>query len=135
MKFTFFSAICTASLYVLFFAPQSVSAQVKSIDSYTQTALDADKRAKELYQPVQTLESSFQKKVDKKTKYALVEAYMKFGNYMMLESPVSPRSKYRPALKAYNRVLELDKSNEEAAKNKKQIEDIYTQMGMPIPKD
>jgi hypothetical protein len=48
---------------------------------------------------------------------------------------VPPRQKYRPALKAYNAVLALQPDNPEAAKNKKTIEDIYTQMGLPIPKD
>jgi hypothetical protein len=36
-------------------------------------------------------------------------------------------------LKKYRRVLELDPGNTEASENKKQIEDIYQSMGMPIP--
>ena len=39
----------------------------------------------------------------------------------------------RPALKYYREVLKADPKNEEALKNKKQIEDIYESMGMPIP--
>jgi hypothetical protein len=51
----------------------------------------------------------------------------------MFEANLSPKKKYKPALKRYRRVLELDPSNKEAADNKKQIEDIYQSMGMPIP--
>lgn len=104
-------------------------------DSLTATALKQDGNASTLWAPVEKLEVSYAKSQDKKTKASLVEAYMKFGKYLMFDAPLSPRLKYRPSLRAFNRVLTLDKSNEEAAANKKQIEDIYTQMGQPIPKD
>ncbi|MEO8399122.1 MAG: hypothetical protein ABI550_04810 [Ignavibacteriaceae bacterium] len=55
------------------------------------------------------------------------------GNYLEFEANLPAREKYRPALKYFRKVLELDSSNQEAAKNKKEIEDIYIQMGMPIP--
>ncbi len=55
------------------------------------------------------------------------------ANYLMFDATLSPRDKYRPALKYYRKVLEINPKNQEAAKNKKQIEDIYVQMGMPIP--
>jgi hypothetical protein len=102
------------------------------IDSTTQKALDSDAKAKELYAKVKAIEDGG-KASEKKSE--AIAAYMEFGNYMMFKAPVSPRIKYRPALKAYSRVLELEASNAEAAKNKKMIEDIYNQMGLPIPKD
>jgi hypothetical protein len=102
------------------------------IDSTTQKALDSDAKAKELYAKVKAIEDGG-KASEKKTE--AIAAYMEFGNYMMFKAPVSPRIKYRPALKAYSRVLELEANNAEAAKNKKMIEDIYNQMGLPIPKD
>jgi tetratricopeptide (TPR) repeat protein len=55
------------------------------------------------------------------------------ANYLMFEANLSPKKKYKPALKRYRRVLELDPANEEAKQNKQQIEDIYQSMGMPIP--
>lgn len=55
------------------------------------------------------------------------------ANYLMFEANLSPKKKYKPALQRYRRVLELDPNNLEAAENKKQIEDIYQSMGMPIP--
>jgi tetratricopeptide (TPR) repeat protein len=98
------------------------------LDENTKSALSQDSKAKELYEKVEAASSSGDK-------VSLIAAYLNFGNYMMFESSVPPRQKYRPALKAYNAVLALQPDNPEAAKNKKTIEDIYTQMGLPIPKD
>jgi hypothetical protein len=53
----------------------------------------------------------------------------------MFEANLSPKKKYKPALKHYRRILELDPSNAEAQRNKTQIEEIYTSMGRPIPND
>lgn len=57
------------------------------------------------------------------------------ANYLMFEAGLPAKEKYRPALKYYRKVLELDPKNSEAMTNKKQIEDIYESMGMPVPKD
>ncbi len=122
-------------LFLLFFALSfsACSGQDKKfalppLDTHTKNALAQDKKAKELYQKIEQAASSGDK-------VSLIAAYLNFGNYMMFESSVPPRQKYRPALKAYNAVLALQPDNPEAAKNKKMIEDIYTQMGLPIPND
>jgi hypothetical protein len=52
----------------------------------------------------------------------------------MFDADLPAKEKYRPALKYYRMVLEADPSNEEAIKNKTEIERIYESMGMPIPK-
>lgn len=62
-----------------------------------------------------------------------VKKCMAAANYLMFDSNLPAKEKYRPALKYYRKVLELEPKNEEAQKNKKQIEDIYESMGMPIP--
>ncbi|MCY7362170.1 MAG: hypothetical protein LH629_08920 [Ignavibacteria bacterium] len=64
----------------------------------------------------------------------VVSSCMAAANYLMFEAGLPPKEKYRPALKYYREVLKADPENEEALKNKKQIEDIYESMGMPIPK-
>jgi hypothetical protein len=51
----------------------------------------------------------------------------------MFEANLSQKKKYKPALQRYNKVLEVDPKNSEAMENKKQIEDIYQSMGMPVP--
>jgi tetratricopeptide (TPR) repeat protein len=88
-------------------------------DKLTKEADDADAK----YQSTKT-------EADKKE---AVEKQMAAANFMMFEANLSPKKKYRTALKRYRRVLEIDPNNEEAARNKKTIEDIYRQMGMPIP--
>ncbi|MDW8467488.1 MAG: hypothetical protein RML35_15420 [Chloroherpetonaceae bacterium] len=102
------------------------------IDSTTQAALKADKKASDLYAKVRAIEESG-KAQEKKAE--LVKAYMEFANYMTFSAPVPPAIKYQPALKAYQRVLELEPNHAEAMKNKQQIEEIYKAMGRPIPQD
>ena len=69
---------------------------------------------------------------DAKLKEKTAEAHYKAGHTMML-SALSPRVKYRGALKHFRRCLELNPKHKEAAAEKKQIEDIYKQMGRPVP--
>lgn len=66
-------------------------------------------------------------------KKEVVATCVSAGNYLMFEANLPAREKYRPALKYYRKALELDPTNKDAMTNKKQIEDIYEQMGMPIP--
>ncbi len=66
-------------------------------------------------------------------KKAVVEKNLAAGNYMMFEANVPPKEKYRPALKYYRNVLAVDPKNSEAIVNKDKIEEIYNQMGLPIP--
>jgi tetratricopeptide (TPR) repeat protein len=70
---------------------------------------------------------------DAKKKDAYVKATVKIGTATMLADSLEARVKYRAALKYYREALKLDPANKEALNNKKMIEDIYTQMGRPIP--
>lgn len=71
---------------------------------------------------------------DAALKMKTAEAYFKAGHTLEYSDKLSPRTRYRGALKLYKRTLELNPKHAEAAKEKKQIEDIYKQMGMPVPK-
>jgi hypothetical protein len=92
-----------------------------------------DKKADELSKAAYDFENNFKK--DNNLKKELVTKHMAAGNYLMFDANLSPKKKYRPALKHYRRVLELDANNAEAQRNKTQIEEIYTSMGRPIPQD
>jgi hypothetical protein len=92
-----------------------------------------DTKAEQLTKDADDADAKYVKTKSDADKKATVEKQMTAANYLMFEADLTPKKKYRPALKRYNRVLELDPSNKEAAANKKQIEDIYQQMGMPIP--
>ncbi len=71
---------------------------------------------------------------DAKLKMQTAEANYKAGHAMMFSAPLPPRVKYRGALVHFRRALELNPKHKLAAEEKKTIEDIYTQMGMPVPK-
>jgi tetratricopeptide (TPR) repeat protein len=92
-----------------------------------------DKKADELSKAAYDFENNFKK--DNNLKKDLITKHMTAGNYLMFEANLSPKKKYKPALKHYRRVLELDPTNAEAQRNKTQIEEIYTSMGREIPKD
>lgn len=71
---------------------------------------------------------------DAKLKKEVATAAYEAGHYIEYDKPgLMPREKYRPSLKLYRRALELDPKHEKAAFEAKQIEDIYKQMGMPVP--
>jgi Flp pilus assembly protein TadD len=92
-----------------------------------------DKKADELTKAAFDFENNYKK--DSNLKKELITKHMTAGNYLMFEANLSPKKKYKPALKHYRRVLELDPNNVEAQRNKTQIEEIYTSMGRPIPQD
>ncbi len=92
-----------------------------------------DKKADELSKAAYDFENNYSK--DNNLKKDLIAKHMTAGNYLMFDANLSPKKKYKPALKHYRRVLELDPSNAEAQRNKTQIEEIYTSMGREIPKD
>ena len=60
-------------------------------------------------------------------------AYVGQGDTFMTNDALAPRMKYPQALKSYRKALEYDKTNKQAAAQIKTIEDIYKQMGRPIP--
>ena len=70
---------------------------------------------------------------DAKLKQQAAEANYQVGYTMMTNPELPPRVKYRGALKLFRRALALNPKHAKAAADRKQIEDIYSQMGMPIP--
>ena len=92
-----------------------------------------DKLAENLTKAADDADAKYQKSKSDEDKKAAVEKQMEAANYLMFQADLPPKQKYRPALKRYRRVLELDPGNKEAAANKQQIEDIYKSMGMEIP--
>lgn len=70
---------------------------------------------------------------DAKAKKAYIDATVSLGNVVMFSPALAPRQKYPRALALYREALKLDPKNKTALANKKTIEDIYRQMGRPIP--
>jgi tetratricopeptide (TPR) repeat protein len=94
---------------------------------------DDEKLVEELTKEADEADTKYQKTKSEADKKEAIERQMEAANYLMFQADLPPKEKYRPALKRYRRVLELDPNNKEAYANKKQIEDIYESMGRPIP--
>jgi tetratricopeptide (TPR) repeat protein len=92
-----------------------------------------DVKADKLTKEADDADTQYQKTKSDADKKIAIEKEMAAANHLMFEANLSPKKKYRPALRRYRRVLELDPFNPEAQKNKQQLEDIYRSMGMPIP--
>lgn len=70
---------------------------------------------------------------DAEVNKTLAEAHLKYGDSFMYNENLPPRQKYAPALKQYRAVVGLDPNNKDAKGKITLIENIYKQMGRPIP--
>jgi tetratricopeptide (TPR) repeat protein len=70
---------------------------------------------------------------DTKLRAKAAEAYYVAGHTSMVSPKLGPKAKYRGALKFFRKALEIDPKHKKSADEKKMIEDIYKQMGRPIP--
>lgn len=73
------------------------------------------------------------KPTDPAKRKAFVSATVSYGTASMYSPILASKVKYRQALGLYREALKIDPKNKEALENKKTIEDIYKQMGRPIP--
>lgn len=98
-----------------------------------QTESGKDDKVEIFKKDAEDADAQYDKDKSDANKKNVVAKNLAAGNYMMFDANVPPKEKYRPALKYYRKVLALDPDNKEAEANKTRIEEIYTQMGMPIP--
>jgi hypothetical protein len=82
---------------------------------------------------VKLAKQSKAKPKDAKLKEKAAEAYYQAGHASMVSPNLPPRSKYRGALGHFRSALALNPKHKKAADEKKMIEDIYKQMGRPVP--
>lgn len=66
-------------------------------------------------------------------KDAYVDATVALGTEVMTDGSLPSRVKYPRALELYKEALALDPKNEEALANMAMIENIYRDLGRPIP--
>ena len=76
---------------------------------------------------------SYKENNSEETKEIAIKKNMEAAMYLMYDAQLPPKDKYKPALKHFRIVLKLDPGNEEAKVNKEKIEEIYEQMGKPVP--
>ncbi len=115
-------ALATLALMVGAFA-QGAPASQKDIDTL-----------KTLETKYEAAKKTYESKKDKKNEKAFVDAAVLFGHESMVSPVLKPNVKYKQALKLYREALKLDPKNKVASTELKLIEDIYKQMGRPIPK-
>ncbi len=70
---------------------------------------------------------------DAEVNKALAGAHLKYGDSFMYNESLPPRQKYAPALRQYRAVVAVEPSNKDAQNKITLIENIYRQMGRPIP--
>lgn len=99
----------------------------------TESDSKGDEKADKVQKDADDADSKYEKSKSDPDKKIAIEKQLTAANYLMFEANLAPKKKYKPALKRYRRVLELDPANKEAQENKQQIEDIYQSMGMPVP--
>jgi len=92
-----------------------------------------DAKADELSNTANDFDKVYEKNKNETNKKQFIDKHLAAGLYLMYEAKLNPTEKYGPALKHFNKVLEADPNNQEAKQNKQMIEDIYNQMGRPIP--
>jgi tetratricopeptide (TPR) repeat protein len=109
----------------------SIHRNLKSPDGHDEEA--SDEKVAVLTKDADDADAKYIKTKSDADKKEAINKQLIAANYLMFEANLSPKKKYRPALKRYNRILELDPTNEEAKQNKQQIEEIYQQMGVPVP--
>ncbi len=113
---------------------RNISSNKQSQDNQTSTDdSKGDEKAAQMMKDADDADAKYQQTKSDSDKKTAAMKQLAAANYLMFEANLAPKKKYRPALKRYKRVLELDPGNSEAMENKKQIEDIYQSMGMPIP--
>jgi tetratricopeptide (TPR) repeat protein len=71
---------------------------------------------------------------DPARKRAYAEALAQLGRSTMLDQKIPPMRRYPEALRLYRQALVQDPKNKGALTDKKLIEDVYKQMGRPVPK-
>lgn len=111
----------------------SIHRNLSKNNTDSQNDTQGDTKAQDMMKAADDAEAKYIKSKSDADKKEYITKQMGAANYLMFEANLSPKKKYKPALQRYNKVLEIDPKNAEAMENKKQIEDIYQSMGMPIP--
>ena len=114
--------------------PESLNGEnSKENQSSGESEIQTDETANSLIKEADEADLEYTKSKSGQNRKLCIEKQMKAANFLMFEADLPPKDKYKPALKRYRRVLELEPDNKEALANKNQIEEIYRAMGRPVP--
>lgn len=101
----------------------------------SKTSSSGDQQAENLKQQAEDSYTVYKKESSDFNKQDAINKNMAAGMYYTYDADLPPKDKYKPALRFFRIVLELDPNNKDAKENKEKIEEIYTMMGKPVPQD
>jgi lipoprotein NlpI len=101
----------------------------------SKTTSTGDNQAENLKQQADDSYAVYKKEASDYNKQDAINKNMAAGMYYTYDADLPPKDKYKPALRFFRVVLELDPDNKDAKENKEKIEEIYTMMGKPVPQD
>lgn len=101
----------------------------------SKTAGSSDNQAENLKKQAEDSYSAYKNEQSDFNKQDAVNKNLAAGMYYTYDADLPPKDKYKPALKFFRVVLELEPNNNDAKVNKEKIEEIYTMMGKPVPQD
>ena len=90
-------------------------------------------RTVSLQKKAEQLSAQYKKKPNPRLKTQVAQAWYEYGHARMFDQALSPRQKYRPALQAFREALKYNPAHKQAKAEKDTIENIYRQMGRPVP--
>jgi hypothetical protein len=95
----------------------------------------ADNQAEVLKKQAEDSYAAYKNEKSDYNKMDAINKNLAAGMYYTYDADLPPKDKYKPALKFFRVVLELEPDNKDAKVNKEKIEEIYTMMGKPVPQD
>lgn len=101
----------------------------------SKTTGSSDNQAETLKKQAEDSYSAYKNEQSDFNKQDAVNKNLAAGMYYTYDADLPPKDKYKPALRFFRVVLELEPNNNDAKVNKEKIEEIYTMMGKPVPQD
>lgn len=101
----------------------------------SKTSGSGDNQAETLKKQAEDSYSAYKNEQSDFNKQDAVNKNLAAGMYYTYDADLPPKDKYKPALRFFRVVLELEPNNNDAKVNKEKIEEIYIMMGKPVPQD
>lgn len=101
----------------------------------SKTTGTGDQQAENLKKQAEDSYAAYKSEQSDYNKQDAINKNMAAGMYYTYDADLPPKDKYKPALRFFRVVLELEPENKDAKVNKEKIEEIYTMMGKPVPQD
>ena len=135
MRFKIYPVVFILFVFLFFSCNTQDKQEMPSGDKNTPHSFDSegDQDAGRLMKEADFEYAKYKETPTDNSKSSAEKKCMETAMYLMYDAQIPPKDKYKSALKYFRIVLKLDPGNEEAKVNKDKIEEIYEQMGKPVP--